>query len=134
MTMTAELPEKPQTYAPGRHPNSIASLILLEKGTASEKVKGFYAAKRARSAAKALNFGEQFQIEEVKKQIKRVLQWMDRTKNKEEHAKLASTLDKLWSKAYPTQAAQKSRPRSSQSTAQPLPSDAIQEPTQAQEL
>jgi hypothetical protein len=74
------------------------------------------------------------QIENIKRQIARVLRWMERAKDKDEHSKLAGTLDKLWSKAYPTQAAQRSKPKAGQSQAQPLPSDPIQEPTQAQEL
>jgi hypothetical protein len=42
---------------------------------------------------------------EVEKQIQKVLKWMDKTEDKKEFARLCATLDRLWNKVFPTQAA-----------------------------
>lgn len=34
-------------------------------------------------------------------QVNKVLQWMEKENNREEYAKLAATLDRLWNMAYP---------------------------------
>lgn len=38
---------------------------------------------------------------EVEREIYRILGWMKKSKSREEHAKLARTLDSLWKKAFP---------------------------------
>lgn len=53
-------------------------------------------------------------IERAKKQVNRVLGWMERTKDKDEFARLSGILDKLWNKAYPTQASVRTRLQRSQ--------------------
>ena len=41
-------------------------------------------------------------------QVNKVLRWMEDESDREEYAKLAAILDRLWNKAYPTQGAVKS--------------------------
>ena len=45
----------------------------------------------------------------LKLQIDKVLGWMEKCHSKDDFAELASTLDRLWNKAFPTQGAVKSR-------------------------
>ena len=40
--------------------------------------------------------------ERVQRQVNRVLGWMERTKDRKEYERLATILDRLWPKAYPT--------------------------------
>lgn len=46
----------------------------------------------------------------LKLQIDKVLGWMEKCHSKDDFAELASTLDRLWNKAFPTQAAVRSKP------------------------
>ena len=62
------------------------------------------------------------------KQVNKVLSWMEKERNKEEYAKLASILDRLWNMAYPKAGVM--RPRSTKDHRRPTPtvSETPQEP------
>lgn len=63
--------------------------------------------KAARTQAMLANT-EDLPLKRAKMQVDKVLLWMERCNDREEYSKLVVMLDKLWSKAYPTQAAVKS--------------------------
>jgi hypothetical protein len=75
---------------------------------------------RAAKKAEILASPDLHARKEVEEQIQKVLKWMKKSQSKDEHAKLARTLDSLWSKAYPTVKATKSGRQSRQERPQPF--------------
>lgn len=62
------------------------------------------------------------------KQVHRVLNWMDKTKDRIEFSELCSMLDRLWDKAYPKQASVRvgrSRPAPPTLSPEPVPSQVV---------
>ena len=70
---------------------------------------------------------EAFAQTRAKKQVDKVLRWMEKEKSKDEYAKLAATLDRLWSMAYPKQG--NAKPRSSNRRSAPSVTQTPQETT-----
>ena len=66
---------------------------------------------RAERKAQILASPDTHARKEVEREINRILAWMRKTKSREEHAKLARTLDSLWTKAFPQIKSTKPRPQ-----------------------
>lgn len=97
--------------------------MLAEPFTSETAKQNQLKSAQVRKANKALALianQPELPIARTRKQINRVLHWMERTSDKDEYFKLSTILDRLWSKAYPVQGTTKPNRNNRQSTPQPI--------------
>jgi hypothetical protein len=66
-------------------------------------------ARQEKRSAEILAFDTPQAQKRAQKQVLKVMRWMEKECDRKEYGRLASILDRLWNKAFPTQGAVKSR-------------------------